>query len=562
MVVAHADIVRPLPELLGRHARRSGDKVWFRDRRTRVTYRESERRTARLAGHLAGLGVERGDRVAVLLGNRVEAVESLLAVTRASGVGVPLDPGNSDRELARSLADSGARVVLVTDVACLTRRRAEPVCSGLTFVVADGGAEDSGDLGGSGDGSAWPADAALRYEELVGTEPPTPARDDLALDEVAWLLYTSGSSGVPKGVLLTQRNRLAPIAAGLVGVLGLSEHDHVLWPLPLHHAMSQVVCFLGVTAVGASATVLPRFSVAGVLGELRREHAAFTLLGGVSTTHSALLDAVRGEAGGGLGAPTLRGCVSGGAAAVPGFRESFEAVCGVPYLEHYGSTEAGPVTMPAPGEATGPGASVRVLPDIRVRVGGGPDGREVGEGELWVNGPGVMVGYHGRPDATAEVLRDGWYRTGDLARIDALGGLAVTGRASDLIVRGGVNIHPSEVEAVLRRLPGVADAAVAGRAELSAGKVPVDLFEVAGLPRTASGKTLRRDLAGLPARALDTPAAGTPARDLTALVRGEVAALLGRTPRTVEPGPPRWWFPATRPRWGRSPRTSASGVAR
>ncbi|CAM5581198.1 Acyl transferase domain-containing protein/acyl-CoA synthetase (AMP-forming)/AMP-acid ligase II/acyl carrier protein OS=Streptomyces griseomycini OX=66895 GN=FHS37_003244 PE=4 SV=1 [Streptomyces griseomycini] len=563
---ADTNTIRPLPESLREHARRFGEKVAFQDRRTRRTYRDLERRTGRLAGHMAGLGLARGERVAVLLGNRVEAVESLLAVTRASGVGVPLDPGSSEAELARLLDDCGARV-LITDEARLTRRRGLLSRPGLIVVVAEGGEED-GDAPPSGDSGA--AGGVPRYEELARTEPGTSARDDLGLDETAWLLYTSGSSGTPKGVLSTQRNRLAPVAAGLVGVLGLSERDRVLWPLPLHHAMSQVVCVLGVTATGASAVLPPRFSVTEVLGELRRTDAPYTLLGGVPTTYSALLDAVRSEEGGGdgggLGTPALRGCISGGASAGPEFRRSFEAICRVPYLEHYGSTEAGPVTMAAPGGTPEAGSCGRVLPGTRVRVGGGADGQDAGEGELWVSGPGVMAGYHGRPEATAEVLRDGWFRTGDLARIEASGELVITGRVSELIIRGGANVHPSEVEAVLRRLPGVADAAVAGRphpafgevpvgylvpepggvldrgavlaacrAELSASKVPAELYEVEDIPRTASGKVRRHALADRPARTLGTGAAGE-STDLLALVRNEAAAVLGCTAEAVEPG--------------------------
>ncbi|MEW2134234.1 type I polyketide synthase [Streptomyces sp. NPDC005435] len=558
-------VVRPLPELLREHAGRLGDKVAFQDRRTRLTYRDLERRTGRLAGHLAGLGLGRGERVALLLGNRVEAVESLLAVTRAGGVGVPLDPGSPAAELNRLLDDCGARVLVVEETE-LARRPELLSRPGVTVVVVEGGDGDEGTPS-----SSWAARGIRWYEDLAGREAGSPARDDLGLDEVAWLLYTSGSSGVAKGVLSTQRNRLAPIAAGLVDVLGLSERDRLLWPLPLHHAMSQIVCVLGVAATGASAVLLPRFSVTEVLGELRRTDEPRTLLGGVPTTYSALLEAVRDERGGkgagGLGTPALRGCISGGASAGPEFRRAFEAVCGTSYLEHYGSTEAGPVTMAAPGEATAAGSCGRALAGTRVRVGGGADGQDTGEGELWVSGPGVMAGYHRAPEATAEVLHDGWFRTGDLARIEPSGDVVITGRAGDLIIRGGANVHPSEVEAVLRRLPGVADAAVAGRphplfgevpvayvvaapggealdraailaacrAELSAFKVPTDLYEVERVPRTASGKVRRHALAELSRRALGAEAAGEPAGELLALVRSEVAALLGCGAEAVEP---------------------------
>ncbi|MFJ7206628.1 type I polyketide synthase [Streptomyces sp. NPDC098789] len=584
-------MVRPIPVLLREHARSTGEKVAFEDRRTRLTYRDLERRTGRLAGHLVGLGLARGERAAILLGNRVEAVESLLAITRASAVGVPLDPAGSAPELTHLLDDSGARVI-ITDRALLTRLlpllAARP---GLTVLVADPPDDEA-----VAPERGRPDHVELRYEDLVDTEPATAAPDDLGLDEVAWLLYTSGSSGAPKGVLLTQRNRLAPVAAGLVGVLGMSPQDRLLWPLPLHHAMSHVVCVVGVTATGASAMIQPRFAVAAVLAELRRTDAPYTLLGGVPTTYSALLDEVRGGAAPGtsaevtsaLGTNSLRGCISGGASAGAAFRRSFEESCGVPYLEHYGSTEAGPVTMTAPGDPVSAESCGRILPGTRVRVGGDADGQHVGvgEGELWVSGPGVMAGYHGMPGATAEVLRDGWLRTGDLARVDARGELVITGRAGDLIIRGGVNVHPSEVEAVLRRLPGVADAAVAGRPhpvfgevpvgyvvrergrrsdegfdraailtgcrrELSAVKVPAELYEVAEVPRTASGKVRRNALADLPARLLDgTPTERTPgaaesdttdtsealySQDVLALVVRAAADVLGCAPEAVEP---------------------------
>ncbi|MFD7425775.1 AMP-binding protein [Streptomyces sp. NPDC059818] len=335
--------IRPLPELLREHAGRFGSKVAFQDSVSRVTYAELELRTGRLAGHLGGLGLRHGERAAVLLGNRVEAVESMLAVTRAGAVGVPMDSRSTRAELAHMLDDSGARVVFTDRSHLGLLGPLLPERPHLSVVL----------LRSAGSDAAADTEAGtFSYEDMADTEPTVPAPDDLGLDEVAWLLYTSGSTGIPKGVLSTQRNRLSPVAAGFVAVLGMSADDRLLWPLPLHHAMGQILCVIGVTATGASAVILPRFSEADVLGELSRTENPFTLLAGVPATYAKFLDAVRAE---GLTAPALRGCVSGGAAAGPVFERTFEEICGVPFLEHYGSTEAGPVTMPAPGAARAAG---------------------------------------------------------------------------------------------------------------------------------------------------------------------------------------------------------------
>ncbi|MGW0710924.1 SDR family NAD(P)-dependent oxidoreductase [Streptomyces sp. NPDC002643] len=510
-----ADLIRPLPELLRRHAESRGTKVAYSDERRAVTYTELERRTARLGGHLVALGLPRGARVVLLLGNRVEMVESYLGVNRAGCVGVPVNPHSSDAELRHMLEDSDAQAV-ITDTAHVDQVRAV-LPPGQRHLVVVGGHPD-----------------AVSYEDLVTREPAVPARDDLGLDEPAYLLYTSGTTGRPKGVLVKLRAVLWNAATCYAPIIGLSEADTVLWPLPLFHAFGYNLGVMAVTAVGATAHLITGFSPAEVIHELRAR--PYTFLVGVPTVYHNLLQAAETEE---LTLPALRVCVIAGAVTSATFAESFEAAFGLQLTDNYGCSEmSGPVATMRPGGEKVPGSCGLPLPGLDLRVVDPDTGEDVptGEvGEIWVNGPNVMLGYHNQPEATAEVLRDGWYRTGDLARRNDAGYLWITGRRNDVIIRGGENVHPSEIEAVLARVPGVRDAAVTGRAdeefgqvpvavvvpgrdgpngldcaelfarcrrELAYFKVPVEVRTVSALPRTATGKVAREPLARLPGRLL------------------------------------------------------------
>ncbi|MEU6382655.1 type I polyketide synthase [Streptomyces bauhiniae] len=508
------ELIRPLPQTLTEHADRLGKKIAFADSRRQVSYFELELRTRNIAGHLAGLGVHPGDRAAIYLGNCVEMVESYLALTRANVIGVPLNPHSTDPELEYYLSDSGARVV-ITDVAHVEQLRRVLGDAEHPRIIVTGD-------------KRLPA-GTVPFETLATTESEAGARDDLGLDDVAWMLYTSGTTGKPKGVLSTQRNCLWSVAACYVPVPELSAEDRVLWPLPLFHSLSHIACVLAVTSVGATARITDGYSADEILSVLREESPTF--IAGVPTMYHYLLQAAQQQ---GVRAPDLRVGLVGGAVTTQSLRTAFQETFGVPLLDAYGSTETcGSITINWPTGARVEGSSGLPVPGLNVRLVDPETGNDVPtgeEGEVWVSGPNVMVGYHNWPEETARALRGGWYRTGDLAHRDDAGYFTVTGRIKDLIIRGGENIHPAEIEDVLRGVPGVADVAVAGKAHevlgevpvaflvpgpegldtdalfaacrerLSYFKVPEELYEVTQIPRTGSGKVTRRLLLGLPAR--------------------------------------------------------------
>ncbi len=523
MEMLRTELIRPLHETLEAHATRLGGKIAYSDGRRSITYADLARRTRHLAGHLAAMRVHQGDRVAIYLGNRVEAVESYFAISRASAIGVPFNPSCTDAELAYLIDDSGARVV-ISDPAHLEQlrrvllvgRSSRPVRIVLTDV------------------EAVPAEApegTVAFAALARTKPPMPARDDLGLDDLAWMLYTSGTTGKPKGVLSTQRNCLWSVAACYAPIPGLSEADKVVWPLPLFHSLAHIVCVLAVASVGASARILDAPRSADILDALRDESATFLV--GLPATYHYLVAAAKQRA---VDTPSLRMCLVGGAITPADVRREFEQRFGVPLLDVYGSTETcGSITISWPTGARVPGSCGLAVPGLALRLVDPETLLDVdgdAEGEVWVRGPAVMAGYHNQPEATAAAFHRGWYRTGDLARADPAGYLTITGRIKELIIRSGENIHPAEIEEILRGVPGVADAAVAGkphevlgevpvafvvpgpagvapeeiftacREHLSYFKIPEELYEIPRVPRTASGKVMRRLLLERPARLL------------------------------------------------------------
>jgi long-chain acyl-CoA synthetase len=398
-----------------------------------LTVGELEARSARAAALLAARGVGRGDRVAIQLPNVPAFVDFYFATLRLGAVVVPVNPLLRAAESAFTLEDAEARVLIAWH-------------------------EAEAPEGGAGAGVE-----SIRIEEPFGGSALDGIEGDDAVVEVdpaatAVILYTSGTTGRPKGAELTHRN-LGLNTRAVIAELGIGADDVLLGTLPLFHSFGQTCTLNSSIAVGARLALLTRFDAEAAIELVDRE--GVTILMGVPTMLAGIATAAA-DHGPFRG---LRIVASGGAPLPREQAENFERVTGIPVLDTWGLSETSPAaTLNRPG-ATRAGSVGRPIQGVEVcAVGDEGEGLPAGEtGQLAIRGHNVMKGYWRRPEATAAAITpEGWFLTGDLGRVDDDGYVYVIGRLKDMIIRGGLNVYPREVEEVLHRHPAVSEAAIVG----------------------------------------------------------------------------------------------------
>ena len=474
-------------DLIDRRARFNPDDAAVADASQSLSNADLLHRIRVAAAHLEDLGIGADDVVALKLTNRAEFVVLLFATWRLGATVTPVNPALTATEVERQLADSGAKLLVVED-------GASTESAVRTLEVGQ-----------------------LRREGRVRFELPVIDSSSIAL-----LIYTSGTTGVPKGVMLDHANLDAMTTMGC-DALDVGPEDRCLLILPLFHVNGIVVSVLMSLLVGASLVIADRFNPETFFDVIEKERPTF--FSAVPTIYgmlAALPEQVQPDTS------SVRFAVCGAAPASAELLERFEERFGFPIVEAYGLSEgtcgsatnpvhglrkAGTVGLPFPGQ------------EIRI-VGPGGETMPQGEtGEVIVRGPNVMRGYLGRPEETAAVIVDGWLHTGDLGRLDEDGYLTIVGRSKEMIIRGGENIYPKEIEDVLAADPNVLEVAVIGvpdekwgeivvayvqprpgstidndslaalcKSQLSGYKRPTAIHVLEALPKSAVGKLDKRAL--------------------------------------------------------------------
>ncbi|WP_299443763.1 malonyl-CoA synthase [uncultured Rhodospira sp.] len=405
---------------------------------TTVTYADAEALAARMARALSDRGVTKGDRVAVQVDKSPEALILYLACLRAGFVFLPMNTAYRPDEVDYLVGNAEpAAVVCRPDDEATVRD-----------IAAKHGSPHVLTLGTDGSGSL--ADAAA-------TAPAAFPVVDCAADDLAAMLYTSGTTGKPKGAMLTHRN-LAANGLDLVDSWRFTADDVLLHALPIFHAHGLFVACHCVLLAGASMIWLPGFTREQVVSLLPRA----TTFMGVPTFYTRLLGGTDFNR---AACASMRLFTAGSAPLLAETHEAFQARTGHAILERYGMTETGMLTgNPYDGERR-PGSVGFPFPQVEVRIADEQD-RPLGTDEIGgiqVRGPNIMKGYWKLPEKTAEEFTaDGWFRTGDVGRIDDRDYLFIVGRAKDLVISGGYNVYPKEVESVIDDLPGVVESAVIG----------------------------------------------------------------------------------------------------
>ncbi|WP_426939560.1 long-chain-fatty-acid--CoA ligase [Pseudarthrobacter sp. S3] len=551
-----ADLVLPegsLVDLMDTSVRRYGSKTALEFFGAGTTYRELGKLISQAAAGLKKLGVKSGDRVALVMPNCPQHVVAFHAVLRLGAVVVEHNPLYTDRELRHLFEDHESAVAIVWDKA-VERVRQLPADVGLRTIVSVelisampllqrlalqlpvpaarkaraaltvGRGEPRGEpRGGPAPGTrpVLPWRQLLEAGELKKKHPRPGARD------LAVLQYTSGTTGLPKGAMLTHANLRANAAQGRAWVPGLKEGKETVYAvLPMFHAYGLTLCMTFALSIGAKLVLFPKFDVDLVLKALKKSPATF--LPAVPPIYDRIAVAAAQR---GIGLESIRFSISGAMNLPTETVETWEKATGGYLIEGYGLTETSPIAIGNPfGPSRKPGTVGVPFPLTDIRV---VDPKNVAldrapgeEGELLIRGPQVFSGYWNRPEETEDSLLDGgWFRTGDIVSVDDDYFVTIRDRIKELIITGGFNVSPSEVEDVLATFPGISEVSVVGlprpgggedvvaavvpipgttidpaallayaRAQLTAYKVPRRVVVLDSLPRSLIGKVLRREI--------------------------------------------------------------------
>jgi long-chain acyl-CoA synthetase len=482
-----------LAGILTDSAARRGDATALKLDDVEVSYAMLDAASARVAALLRAKGVEPGDRVGVMLPNIPYFGACYYGILRAGAVVVPMNVLLKGREVAFYCGDPESKVVFAW-----------------------------GEFAEAAEGGTAQADTECilvkpgEFERLLADHEPDGEVADRAPDDTAVILYTSGTTGTPKGAELTHHNlrRNVEIAAGL---FGLGEEAVTLGALPLFHSFGQTCGLNATIRSGGCLTLIPRFDPAKALEIIQRDRV--TVFEGVPTMYAAMLNL---PDAGSYDTSSLQRCASGGAAMPVEIMRGFEEKFGCKVLEGYGLSETSPVaSFNHPDMERKPGSIGTPIEGVEMKLAD----EEGGVGEIAIRGHNVMKGYWRNPEATAEVMRDGWFHTGDMAQVDDDGYFFIVDRKKDMIIRGGYNVYPREIEEVLYEHPAVREAAVVGmphdelgeevgaavalkeghetgaaelqafvKEQVAAYKYPRRIWFVEELPKGPTGKILKREI--------------------------------------------------------------------
>ncbi|HZR82227.1 MAG TPA: AMP-binding protein [Candidatus Binatia bacterium] len=486
---------------LRRAAERWPERVGFVERRAdgsddEVSFGALEARVRHAAAELRARGVRERDRVVLLAGNGTGVVVAWFAVTYAGATVIPVSTVSAAREVAHRLDHARCRAIVYD--------RAWEALAREAVAASSGGA------------------AAVPLDELLAAAERAPADVPAEVDPAspAMILYTSGTTGEAKGALISHAALVTHTRVLVDEVLRLRESDRILGVLPLAHSFGCRMVMLASLRAGCRCVLVPRFDAAASLAAMIEER--ITWVPAVPTMYAAW-----GALPDGPKPASLRWCLAAGSPMADEIARRAEARFGVEVRQAYGMTEATISTLNTPPDERIYGCVGRPAPGIEVRIVDGEDrDARAGEtGEVLIRGRNLMSGYLDDPAATAEAMRGGWMHTGDIGRLDDSGRLFVVDRLKDLIIRGGNNVYPSEVEAALASHPGVREVAVVGRpddylgeevvavvvahadpppsaedlrdwaaARVAATKVPREYAFVDALPLGPSRKVLKRAL--------------------------------------------------------------------